>query len=305
MPAPFTGATVTVRAPATSANLGPGYDSFGLALSRYDEVRARVRSGGLDVRVSGAGSDELALDEAHLVVRAMRAAFDRLGAQPPGLELDCHNDIPHGRGMGSSAAAIVSGIELARGLSTDGRERLGEADAIALATELEGHPDNVAACLLGGLSIAWLADGRGTAVRVASAEQLAAGIRPVLFIPAERSATNEARAVLPEQIPHADAAFNAARAGLLVVALTGRPELLLAATEDRLHQGYRAAGMPASATLIAALRNSGIAAAVSGAGPSVLALATPEQLGPITALAPPGWECAVLQVSSGVRSSAL
>ena len=278
MPAPFTAASVTVRAPATSANLGPGYDSFGLALSRYDEVRARVRSGGLDVRVSGDGAEELALDEAHLVVRAMQAAFDRLGAQPPGLELDCHNAIPHGRGMGSSAAAIVSGIELARGLSTDGRARLGDADAIALAAELEGHPDNVAACLLGGLSIAWLAGGRGTAVRAASAEQLA-GIRPVLFIPAERSATKQARAVLPEQVPHADAAFNAGRAGLLVVALTARPELLLAATEDRLHQQYRAAGMPASAALIAALRSRGIAAAVSGAGPSVLALPTAEQSG--------------------------
>jgi homoserine kinase len=305
MPAPFTAATVTVRAPATSANLGPGYDSFGLALSRYDEVRARVCSSGLDIRVSGAGTDELALDEAHLVVRAMRAAFDRLGAQPPGLELDCHNDIPHGRGMGSSAAAIVSGIELARGLSTDGRARLGDADAIALAAELEGHPDNVAACLLGGLSIAWLADGRGTAVRVATADQLAPALRPVLFIPAERAATTEARAVLPEQVPHADAAFNVGRAGLLVVALTGRPKLLLAATEDRLHQDYRAAGMPASAALIAALRSRGIAAAVSGAGPSVLALATVEQSAELAELAPPGWECAALQVSAGVRSSAL
>jgi len=306
MPAQFTAGTVTVRAPATSANLGPGYDSFGLALSRYDEVRARVRGAGLDVRVHGAGADELALDEAHLVVRAMRAAFDRLGAQPPGLELDCHNDIPHGRGMGSSAAAIVSGIELARGLSADGRDRLSDAEALALATELEGHPDNVAACLLGGLSIAWLADGRGAAVRAATVEQLTAlATRPVLFIPAEQSATKAARAALPAQVPHADAAFNAGRAALLVVALTGRPELLLTATEDRLHQDYRAAGMPASAALITALRARGIAAVVSGAGPSVLALTTAEQSGEIGELAPPGWECAVLQVSPGVRTTAL
>ncbi|HEX8768278.1 MAG TPA: homoserine kinase [Jatrophihabitans sp.] len=306
MPAPFTTAAVTVRAPATSANLGPGYDSFGLALSWYDEVRARVRSAGLDVRVSGAGAGDLALDEAHLVVRAMRAAFDRIGVQPPGLELDCYNDIPHGRGMGSSAAAIVSGIELARGLSTDGRARLDDAEALALAAELEGHPDNVAACLLGGLSIAWLADGRGAAVRAATAEQLAAlGIRPVLLIPAEQSATTTARAMVPEQVPHADAAFNAGRAGLLVVALTGRPELLLTATEDRLHQGYRAAGMPASAALISTLRGRGIAAVVSGAGPSVLAFATAEQSGTVSELTPPGWECAVLELSSGVRASVL
>ncbi|MDQ1740510.1 MAG: homoserine kinase [Pseudonocardiales bacterium] len=304
MPAPFTAATVTVRAPATSANLGPGYDSFGLALSRYDEVRARVRGVGLDVRVSGAGADELALDEAHLVVRAMRAAFDRIGAQPPGLELDCCNDVPHGRGLGSSAAAIVSGIELARGLSDDGRTRLSDAEALALAAELEGHPDNVAACLLGGLSLSWLADGRAAAARAATAEQLAAtGIRPVLFIPAEQSATRAARALLPEQVPHADAAFNAGRAGLLVLALTGRPELLLTATEDRLHQGYRAAGTPASAALMTGLRSRGIAAVISGAGPSVLALALAEQVGVAAELTPAGWECAQLEVSSGARTS--
>jgi homoserine kinase len=306
MPASFSAATVAVRAPATSANLGPGYDSFGLALSRYDQVRARVSSAGLDVRVSGAGAGELALDEAHLVVRAMRAAFDRLGGQPPGLALDCRNDIPHGRGMGSSAAAIVTGIELARGLSADGRQRLSDSAALALATELEGHPDNVAACLLGGLSIAWLASGTGHAAQAATADQLTAtGISPVLFIPAEQSATKAARAVLPELIAHADAAFNAGRAGLLVVALTGRPELLLAGTEDRLHQQHRAASMPASAGLISRLRGRGIAAVLSGAGSSVLALATAGQAGPAAELTPPGWECAGLTFSAGARTAVL
>jgi homoserine kinase len=305
---PFVAGAVTVRAPATSANLGPGFDSFGLALGRYDQVRARVSSGGLEVRVSGAGAGQLPTDERHLVVRAMRAAFDVLGGQPPGLALSCANGIPHGRGLGSSAAAIVSGIELARGLSVEGRARLGDADALVLATGLEGHPDNVAACLLGGLSIAWLADGRARAVQAATPDQLAAGGScPVLFVPAEQAATAKtelARAALPGQVPHADAAFNAGRAALLVLALTGRPELLLPATEDRLHQHYRAAAMPASAGLVAALRQRGIAAAISGAGPAVLALATAGQSALAVELAPPGWECAVLPVSAGAGTVA-
>jgi homoserine kinase len=306
MPARFIAETVAVRAPATSANLGPGYDSFGLALSRFDEVRARVSSAGLDLRVSGAGAGAVALDESHLVVRAMRAAFDLLGGQPPGLVLECHNGIPHGRGLGSSAAAIVSGIELARSLTDGGRQRLDDSDALALATELEGHPDNVAACLLGGLSIAWLSGGRGTGVRAVTAEQLGAStIRPVLFIPTEQSATKAARAVLPDRVPHADAAFNAGRAGLLVVALIGRPELLLAATEDRLHQDYRAPAMPASAGLLAALRQDGIAAVVSGAGSSVLALATADQAARAAEATPPGWECAQLPVAPGARTAVL
>jgi homoserine kinase len=306
MAAMFSNATVIVRAPASSANLGPGYDSYGLALSRYDEVRARVTAAGLEVRVSGAGAGELALDEAHLVARAMRAAFDRLGGQPPGLALDCLNDIPHGRGLGSSAAAIVSGIELARSLSVDGRNRLSDADALALAAELEGHPDNVAACLFGGLCIAWLAEGRANAIQVATAHELAAaGIRPVVFIPDQPSATTTARAMLPEQVAHADAAFNAGRAGLLVLALTGRPELLLASTEERLHQGYRAASMPSSTDLLGALRARGIAAVVSGAGSSVLALATVDQVGDAAELTPPGWECARLEVSAGARTTVL
>ncbi|HST49807.1 homoserine kinase [Jatrophihabitans sp.] len=305
----FVAGAVTVRAPATSANLGPGFDSFGLALGRYDQVRAQVSSAGLEVRVSGAGAGELATDERHLVVRAMRAAFDALGGQPPGLALECANGIPHGRGLGSSAAAIVSGIELARGLAVEGRARLGDADALELATAIEGHPDNVAACLLGGLSVAWLAGGRARAVQAATPEQLAAGgICPVLFVPAEQSRTEVARAALPDRVPHADAAFNAGRAALLVLALTGRPELLLPATEDRLHQDYRAAAMPASAGLVAALRQRGIAAALSGAGSAVLALVTGGEAGgqsmAAAELAPAGWECTALPVSAGAGTVA-
>ncbi len=284
--------------PATSANLGPGYDSFGLALSRYDEVIAEVADAGLHVAVTGSGHGEVALDETHLVVRAMRAAFDRLGGQPSGIRLDCRNEIPHGRGLGSSAAAIVSGIEVARALTVGGHALLDDDAALALATELEGHPDNVAACLLGGLTIAWLDGGVGRAVRLA-----VQGIVPVLFIPPEQSATHAARAALPALVPHSDAAFNLSRAALLIVALTGRPELLLTATQDRLHQGYRASSMAASARLVERLRQAGIAAVISGAGSSVLALPSgPDQVAATGALAPAGWERAELQVAGGASA---
>lgn len=288
---------VSVRVPATSANLGPGFDSFGLALSRYDDVTAEVIDEGLHISAVGEGASTIPTDETHLIVRAMRATFDRLGVRPTGLRLDCVNRIPHGRGLGSSAAAIVAGVELARALVIDGASRLDDGDALALASELEGHPDNVAACLLGGLTIAWTVDGRGRAIRVEPS-----GFVPVLFIPPGQSATEVARAALPPQIPHADAAFNAARAGLLVVALTGRPDLLLAATEDRLHQRYRASSMPATSALVAELRADGVAAVVSGAGSSVLALATPSQRASVVANSVPrGWECAILEFGEGAH----
>lgn len=296
---PFADKAVRVRVPATSANLGPGYDTFGLALAHYDEVTAQVTAEGLGIEVDG--PDEVALDESHLVVRSMRACFDRLGEQPAGLRLSCVNRIPHGRGLGSSAAAIVSGIELARALTAGGRDRLDVAGALELATELEGHPDNVAACLLGGFTIAWLADGAGRAVRLQPV-----GVSPVLFIPQDRSATHEARAALPIQVPHADAAFNASRAALMVAALTGRPELLLTATEDRLHQDYRAAGMPDSAGLVGRLRSHGIAGVISGAGSSVLGLArSPEQIEHARALVPVGWAVETLAPADGVQTDVL
>jgi homoserine kinase len=291
----FADRPVRVRVPATSANLGPGYDSFGLALARYDEVTAAVTGSGLAIELAGEQTEQVPLDESHLVVRSMRACFELLGGQPSGLRLHCVNRIPHGRGLGSSAAAIVAGIELARGLCPDGP--LDDAGALALASELEGHPDNVAACLLGGLTVAWLDAGRARATRLEPS-----GVRPVLFIPPQRSATVAARAALPAQVPHSDAAFNAGRAALLPLALTGRPDLLLAATEDRLHQGYRAAGMPASAGLVEQLRGEGIAAVVSGAGPSVLALAVGDQAARAAARCPENWECAELPPAAGTRA---
>jgi homoserine kinase len=262
----FVDGPVRVRAPATSANLGPGFDALGLALSHHDDLTARVTTGGYVVQVGGEGAGELPGDEQHLVVRAMLATFDALGARPPGLHVECVNRIPQARGMGSSSAAIVGGVQLARGLVRDCP--LDDAGALRIAAELEGHPDNVAPCLLGGFTIAWTEESGARAVRL----DVADGVHPTVFVPAERGLTAVARAALPLTVPHADAAANAGRAALLVHALTREPSLLLAATEDRLHQDYRAPGMPATAALVATLRAAGVAAVVSGAGPTVLAL---------------------------------
>jgi len=263
---------VLVRVPATSANLGPGFDALGLALTLYDEVSVRVIPSGLTIDVRGEGAADVAESaEAHLVVRAMRAAFEDLGAQqPPGLALRCVNRIPHGRGLGSSAAAIVAGILAARALADAG---VSAAEALPLANELEGHPDNVAPCLYGGLTIAWLTDATPRAVRLQPAEE----ITPVAIIAPAPVSTQLARGHLPGQVPHSDAARNAGRAALLVAALTTRPEVLLDATEDWLHQHYRAPAMRATHELVGRLRAAGLPAVVSGAGPSVLALLTSGQ----------------------------
>jgi homoserine kinase len=272
----FASDDVHVRTPATSANLGPGFDALGLALTLYDDLTARVAAAGIRVTVTGQGAGELPTDAEHLVVRAMLATFDALGERPPGLVVECVNRIPQARGLGSSSAAIVGGVQLARGLVEGGFRLLDDADALRVAARLEGHPDNVAPCLLGGFTIAYVENGVGRAVRLTPSPE----VEPVVYVPAERGLTAEARAALPRDVPHADAAFNAGRAALLVYALTVDPELLLSATEDRLHQFYRAPGMPQSAELVAELRLAGLPAVVSGAGPSVLALLRPGMAAP-------------------------
>jgi homoserine kinase len=258
---------VTVRVPATSANLGPGFDALGLALTLHDVVEARVIPAGVSIEVSGAGQGTAASGEDHLVVRAMRAAFGVLGVQPPGVGLRCVNAIPQGYGLGSSAGAIVSGLLAARALAAGGKD-LTDADVLRIATQIEGHPDNVAACLAGGLAIAWTSASGTHTARLEPVD----GLTPVLCVPADPVLTETARGLLPPSVPHADAAANAARAALLIAGLTVDPALLVAGTEDFLHQPYRAAVMPATAGLIGRLRAAGIPAAVSGAGPAVLAL---------------------------------
>lgn len=282
-----------MRVPATSANLGPGFDAFGLALQLHDDLVVRVTESGLTVDVAGEGAESVPRTEKHLVVKAMRATFKALGAKPRGLEIVCANRIPHSRGLGSSAAAIVAGVVAARAVTVGGAERLDDEAALALATEMEGHPDNVAACLLGGLTLAWTDQAGPHAVRLDVTDEVA----PVAFVPATTASTRRARRLLPEAVPHADAALNSGRAALLVEALRRRPDLLLTATEDRLHQSYRAPAMPRTAALVERLRGEGVPAVVSGAGPTVLALTTTATRETVVAFAAGrGWTTVPLDV---------
>ncbi len=263
------GVEVVVRVPGSSANLGPGYDCLGLALGVHDVVRvvAVPAVDGVEVVVEGQGHDQIASGETNLVVRSVRTALARVGAVQPGLRLHCTNGVPHGRGVGSSAAAVVAGVVAARGL-LERPELLDDVTALEVATDLEGHPDNAAASLLGGITVGWTGAGRARAVRVEPHAQLAC----VVAVPDAELSTARARAMLPATVPHADAAFTVGRAALLVEALGRRPDLLLPATEDRLHQAYRASAMPQAATATGVLRAEGLAAVVSGAGPSLLVL---------------------------------
>lgn len=257
---------VRVQVPATSANLGPGFDSLGLALGHHDHLEVRVL-GTDEVRVDvvGEGAGEVPSDERHLVVTALRRGLDHVGAPRTGLHLSCTNRIPHGRGMGSSAAAVVSGLLAARGLVEDPGS-LDDATVLALATELEGHPDNAAPVIYGGATVAWTSGGAARAVRL----EVHPDVETTVVVPVVRLATSTARGVLPATVPHADAAFTAGRAALLVHALASDPTLLLDATEDRLHQEQRSTVMPGTWDLVQRLRQRGEAATVSGAGPTVL-----------------------------------
>lgn len=266
-PGPRFHSEVTVRVPATSANLGPGFDCLGLALGLHDEVTFGVVPTGLRVDIEGEQADVLPRNEQHLVVRAARAAWDVLGVMPPGFRLGCVNRIPHSRGLGSSAAAIVAGILGARALTIDGKKRMSDYDVLALAAKLEGHPDNVAACLFGGLTISWTDSSGAHAVRLAPSAE----IRPVAFVSDREASTVKARSALPEQVPLSKAVHNVGRTALFVHAATSAPELLFAATEDQLHQPYRASAMPESFDVVTQLRQKNIPAVLSGAGPTILA----------------------------------
>lgn len=248
-----------MRAPATSANLGPGFDCLGLTLDLWNEVSA----------VPGHQPDA---SGENLIHRAARAVFDAVGADYPGFELHCTNRIPFARGLGSSSAAILCGILIANHCLGN---PLAQAGLLDLATTLEGHPDNAVPCLLGGVRVATVAEnGHVVHARV----PLALPLRAVVFIPEHNMPTAHARGVLPIRVSLADALFNVARSSLLVAALaSGQSEALAEATRDRLHQPYRLTLYPAGATLLhTAMQAGALGAFTSGAGPTVLALCADE-----------------------------
>ena len=266
---------IQVQVPATSANLGPGFDSFGLAFGMHDRYVAQILDeGGLDIDVTGEGADEVPRTDKNLLVKAMYKGFDYLGGKPKGLAVRALNVIPHGRGLGSSASAIIGGLVLARSLVLTGTDKMSDEVLLNLANEMEGHPDNVAAALFGGATIAWQDLVKGKAVAHSIHLPVDPRIKAMAFIPATALATKKARTMLPDSIPFADAQRNSVNAALMTQALTIRPDLLFAATEDFLHQSYRQEAMPASFALMEKLREAGLAAFVSGAGPTVLALHT-------------------------------
>lgn len=298
------GLTANAVVAASSANLGPGFDSLGLALSLYDEIEVQTTESDLVIDVSGEGAGQVPLDSSHLVVRAIEHGLRAAGVSAAGLKVSCRNAIPHSRGLGSSAAAVVGGLAAANGLVAQSNSAvLTESELVQLASEFEGHPDNASAAVLGGAVVSWTEeDGPLPRYRAASL-RLHPDIRLFPAIPQVRSSTAETRVLLPDHVPHVDARFNISRVALLIVALTERPDLLLEATEDRLHQPQRAPAMPASAEYLAILRRCGVAAVLSGAGPAVIAFSTGEDL-PAEAIefgAANGFTTAEMTAGEGVR----
>jgi homoserine kinase len=274
----FKAKPMQVQVPASSANLGPGFDAFGLALAMHDRYVAQVLDDViLDIDVTGEGADEVPRNDKNLLVKAMYKGFDFLGGRPKGLAIRALNVNPHGRGLGSSASAIIGGLVLARALVLNGEDRMSDIQLLSLATDMEGHPDNVSAALFGGATISWFETEKHKSIAHCVHLNVDSRIQAMAYIPAKSLATSRARKMLPESIPFNDAVRNTRNASLMSHALTLRPDLLFTATEDFLHQSYRAEAMADSFALVEKLRGAGVAAFISGAGPTVLALHTADQ----------------------------
>lgn len=281
-----------LKVPATSANLGPGYDTMGLALALFDEITVhavprRGEEAQVEITVEGEGAATLPRDASHLVVTLVEKILNAKGFSLPDLQVRAVNNIPHSRGLGSSAAAVASAVMTAHTLLPGG---LTEEEKLQIGSRIEGHPDNYVPALRGGVAISWQAAGVAATPTDEAGEADGAAVDPgvgvfktapliphpqlrtVVAVPNFEQSTQAARDLLPAQIDHAAAARNSARAALLVHALTGAPELLLDATEDALHQEQRRPAFPGSMALVDGLRAAGFAAVISGAGPSVLVL---------------------------------
>lgn len=294
-----------VSVPASSANLGSGFDTFALALDLRDRYAAQVLDEAIfDVDVTGEGANEVKRDKNNLVVKAMLRGFDFMGQKPRGLALRALNVTPHGRGLGSSASAIVGGLALARELVLGGEQIMSLEEMMFLATELEGHPDNVAAAIHGGATVAWMENIYGVPTGRAVSLPVHHEIKALLYIPADHLSTSKARKLLPESVAHREAVLNSSHTALLSIALSTRPDLLLTATEDFLHQSYRREAYPKSMALVEELRSKGVAAMISGAGPAVLALhcAQDSEVSELKSAAPSGFHAQELAISaSGVQ----
>jgi len=274
----FKATPMQVQVPASSANLGPGFDAFGLALAMHDRYVAQVLDDViLDIDVTGEGADEVPRNDKNLLVKAMYKGFDFLGGRPKGLAIRALNVNPHGRGLGSSASAIIGGLVLARALVLNGEDHMSDIQLLSLATDMEGHPDNVSASLFGGATISWFEVEKHKSSAHCIHLNVDSRIQAMAYIPSKALPTSKARKMLPETIPFADAVRNTTNAAVMSHALTTRPDLLFVATEDFLHQSYRAEAMPESYALVQKLRGAGVAAFISGAGPTVLALHTADQ----------------------------
>lgn len=268
------GTKVTVQVPASSANLGPGYDTLGIALSLYDTVEVEVTRSGLEVEIFGEGADELPRDGSHLVVKAIRSALKAADVEVSGLRVVCTNNIPQSRGLGSSASAAVAGVAAGNGLAGF---PLSEQQVVQLSSAFEGHPDNAAASVLGNAVVSWTTvpvDGRSLPEYRAATLDVHPSIKATALVPDFHASTQAVRRVLPSHVTHADAAFNVSRTAVNVAALTTYPDLLWEGTRDRLHQPYRADVLPITAEWVNRLRNRGYAAYLSGAGPTVMVLHT-------------------------------
>ncbi len=292
--------TLRVRVPGTTANLGSGFDCVGMALAFDDELELELIDdpGVLSIQVEGEGSRNVPGDESHLVVSSMLTGLAAWGGERPGMRLRCTNRIPHSRGLGSSASAIVAGLAFAWGVSHPD-EPLDLPELTRVSSALEGHPDNAGAAVWGGAILGWF---ENDTVRLVQLD-VPPTISTRVWVPQFEVGTAGARSVLPETVSRTDAVAQAIAAAALPLALERRHDLLLAATSDRLHQSYRAGLMQPSFDLMTTLRAEGVPATISGAGPTVIAVGTPEQLSRSDDVAAEGFERHDLALGSGVELS--